>query len=144
MVIDYRALNKLTVKNRYPLPRIDDLLDSSQGAQVFSSLDLMSGYHQIRIRPEDIPKTAFRTPIGLFEWKVLSFGLINAPATFQAVMNDVFRNVIGKFVLVYLDDILIYSKTMEEHAEHLHNVLQILRDQHLYAKMSNAPLPNLS
>ena len=109
MCIDYRALNnyKLTVKNRYPLPRIDDLLDAAQGAQVFSSIDLLSGYHQIRIQPEDVPKTAFRTPLGLYLWKVLSFGLTNAPATFQAVMNDVLRPVIGKFALVYLDDILI-------------------------------------
>ncbi len=102
MCIDYRALNKLTVKNRYPLPRIDDLLDAAQGAQVFSSIDLLSGYHQIRIQPEDVQKTAFRTRLGLFQWKVLSFGLTNAPATFQAVMNDVLRPVIGKFALVYL------------------------------------------
>ena len=136
MVIDYRALNKLTIKNRYPLPRIDDLLDGATGATVFSSLDLMSGYHQIRIQPDDIPKTAFRTPFGLFQWKVLSFGLTNAPATFQAVMNDIFRPLIHKCVLVYLDDILVYSKTMEEHAEHLRQVLQILRDQDFYAKLS--------
>ena len=136
MCIDYRALNKLTVKNRYPLPRIDDLLDAAQGAQVFSSIDLLSGYHQIRIQPEDIPKTAFRTPFGLFQWKVLSFGLTNAPATFQAVMNDVLRPVIGKFALVYLDDILIFSKDIVEHSEHIRTVLQLLRDNQLYAKMS--------
>ena len=136
MCIDYRALNKLTVKNRYPLPRVDDLLDAAQGAQVFSSIDLLSGYHQIRIQPEDVPKTAFRTPLGLFQWKVLSFGLTNAPATFQAVMNDVLRPVIGKFALVYLDDILIFSKTIGEHAEHLRAVLQLLREHELHAKMS--------
>ncbi len=136
MCIDYRALNKLTIKNRYPLPRIDDLLDAAQGAKIFSSLDLLSGYHQIRIQPEDCPKTAFRTPLGLYQWKVLSFGLTNAPATFQTVMNNVLRPVIGKFVLVYLDDILIFSQNMAEHIEHLKVVLQLLRDNHLYAKMS--------
>lgn len=136
MVIDYRALNKLTVKNRYPLPRIDDLLDGAQGACVFSSLDLMSGYHQIRIRDEDVPKTAFRTPFGLFQWRVLSFGLTNAPATFQAVMNDVFRPVLHKFVLVYLDDILIFSRSLEEHLDHLRQVLDILRTHSFYAKLS--------
>ena len=136
MCIDYRALNKLTIKNRYPLPRIDDLLDAAQGAEVFSSIDLLSGYHQIRIQPEDIPKTAFRTPLGLFQWKVLSFGLINAPATFQAVMNDILRPVIRKFALVYLDDILVFSKNIAEHAEHLRTVLQLLRDHQFYAKQS--------
>ncbi len=136
MVIDYRALNKLTVKNRYPLPRIDDLLDGAQGASVFSSLDLMSGYHQIRIQPDDIPKTAFRTPSGLYQWKVLSFGLTNAPATFQAVMNDVFRPLIGKCVLVYLDDILVFSKSIEEHVDDLRKVLTILRENQFYAKLS--------
>ncbi len=136
MCIDYRALNKLTIKNRYPLPRIDDLLDAAQGAKVFSSLDLLSGYHQIRIQPEDVPKTAFRTPLGLYQWKVLSFGLTNAPATFQTVMNNVLRPVLGKFVLVYLDDILIFSQNMDEHLQHLRTVLQLLRDNHLYAKMS--------
>ena len=109
MCVDYRALNKLTVKNKYPLPRIDDLLDQLQG----SSLDLTSGYYQTQISPEDVPKTAFSTPFGHYEFKVLSFGLTNAPATFQAVMNDIFGPYIGKFVLVYLDDILVFSKSLK-------------------------------
>ncbi len=134
MCVDYRTLNKLTVKNKYPLPRVDDLLDQLQGSRVFSSLDLTSGYHQIRISPEDVPKTAFSTPFGHYEFKVLSFGLTNAPATFQAVMNDIFRPYIGKFVLVYLDDILVFSKSPEEHVQHLQLVLQRLRDHDLYAK----------
>ena len=129
MCVDYRALNKLTVKNKYPLPRIDDLLDQLQGSKVFSSLDLTSGYHQIRLSPEDVLKTAFST-----QFKVLSFGLTSAPATFQAVMNDIFRPYIGKFGLVYLNDILVFSKSPEEHAEHLRLVLQHLREHELYAK----------
>jgi transposase InsO family protein len=136
MVIDYRALNKITVKNRYPLPRIDDLLDTLAGAKVFSSLDLTSGYHQIRIEPEDVPKTAFRTPLGHFQWKVLSFGLTNAPATFQSVMNHVFRPYLGKFVLVYMDDILVFSATPKEHEQHLRAVLELLREHQLYVKRS--------
>ena len=140
MCVDYRALNKLTVKNKYPLPRIDDLLDQLQGATVFSSLDLTSGYHQIRITPEDVPKTAFNTPFGHYEFRVLSFGLTNAPATFQAVMNDIFGPYLGKFVLVYLDDILVFSKTPDEHAEHLKLVLQLLRDHLLSAKRSKCHL----
>jgi len=136
MCIDYRALNKLTVKNRYPLPRIEDLFDQLAGAKVFSSLDLSQGYHQIRITPEDVPKTAFRTPMGHYQFRVLSFGLTNAPATFQATMNNIFRQHVGKFVLVYLDDILIFSKTEAEHKQHLDAVLQLLRDNKLYAKMS--------
>jgi hypothetical protein len=134
MCMDYRALNKLTKKNKYPLPRIDDLLDRLGGATVFSSLDLASGYHQIRIAEADVPKTAFRTPLGLYEWKVLPFGLTNAPATFQAVMNDVFREHLGKSVLVYLDDILVFSKTPAEHETHLRQVLALLRKHQLYAK----------
>ena len=135
MVIDYRALNKLTVKNKYPMPRIDDTLDQLQGSTVFTSLDLTSGYHQIRITPEDVPKTAFRTPMGLYQWKVLPFGLTNAPATFQTAMNTIFRPYLHKFVLVYLDDILIYSKTPEEHRDHLRKVLDLLREHQLYANL---------
>jgi hypothetical protein len=136
MCIDYRALNRLTVPNRLPLPRIDDLLDSMQGACVFSSIDLRSGYHQIRIAEEDVPKTAFRTPFGLYEFKVVPFGLCNAPATFQAVMNKVFADILGVFVVVYLDDVLIYSKSAAEHKRHVRIVLQRLRDNKLFAKLS--------
>jgi transposase InsO family protein len=130
--VDYRALNKITVKNRYPLPRIDELLDRLQGAQYFSKLDLQSGYHQIRIASEDVPKTAFRTRYGHYEWKVLPFGLTNAPATFQALMNDILRPYLDDFVVVYLDDICIYSKTPEEHLEHLEKVLAVLQEHKLY------------
>ena len=136
MCIDYRALNKQTVKNRYPLPRIEDLFDKLGEARVFSSLDLAQGYHQIRVTDEDVPKTAFRTPFGHFQWRVLSFGLTNAPATFQRLMNDVFRPYLDRFVLVYLDDILVYSKSMEEHKKHLDQVLALLREHKLYAKPS--------
>jgi hypothetical protein len=110
MCVDYRALNKITVKNRYSLPRIDDLFDKLRGATVFSSLDLAQGYHQIRIPPEDVPKTAFRTPLGHFQYKVLCFGLTNAPATFQRAMDDIFRSM-SDFCAVYMDDILVFSRT---------------------------------
>ncbi|KAJ9523472.1 hypothetical protein QJQ45_007163 [Haematococcus lacustris] len=137
MCVDYRALNKLTVRDRYPLPRIDDLFDKLQGKTIFSSLDLQSGYHQIRITPEDMPKTAFVTPEGQFQYKVLSFGLTNAPATFQRVMNRVFEKQLKEgFVLVYLDDILVMSSSPEEHAMHLKEVLQVMKDNQLYAKLS--------
>ena len=136
MCVDYRALNKLTVKNRYPLPRIDDLLDQLVGASYFTSLDLASGYHQIRIHNPDIPKTAFRTPLGHFEWKVMPFGLCNAPATFQNTMNNLFGYRIGQFVLVYMDDILIYSKSKSDHLEHLHDVLSLLEQAQFYVKPS--------
>ncbi|KAJ9517576.1 hypothetical protein QJQ45_025084, partial [Haematococcus lacustris] len=135
MCIDYRALNKVTVKNKYPLPRIDQLLDRLHGATVFSSLDLQSGYHQIRIQPEDVPKAAFRTPYGHYQFKVLSFGLTNAPATFQAVMNDIFRDYLNDFVVVYLDDILVFSKNKAEHLKHLEIVFRILKEHELYAKL---------
>jgi hypothetical protein len=136
MCIDYRALNKITVRDRYPLPGIDDLLDKLHGCTTFSSLDLQSGYHQIRIRDEDKPKTAMMTPMGQFQFKVLCFGLTNAPATFQRAMNKIFSKHIGKFVLVYLDDILVMSRTPEEHEQHLRIVLQILRENGLKAKLS--------
>lgn len=137
MCIDYRALNKRTVRDRYPLPRIDDLLDQVRGKKVFSSLDLQSGYHQIRITPEDVPKTAFLTPMGQFQYKVLCFGLCNAPATFQKTMNRIFEPMIkAGSVLVYLDDILVMSNTPEEHVQHLRRVLELMRAHKLFAKLS--------
>lgn len=136
MCIDYRALNKITIKNRYPLPRTDDLLDQLHGAKIFSKIDLRSGYYQVRIAECDIEKTAFRTRYGHFEFLVMPFGLTNAPATFMALTNDVYRDYLDRFVIVYLDDILIYSKTLEEHNEHLRLALQRLRDHKLYAKLS--------
>ncbi|KAL0544053.1 hypothetical protein IC582_019164 [Cucumis melo] len=136
LCIDYRELNKVTVKNKYPLPRIDDLYDQLQGATVFSKIDLRSGYHQLRIKDEDVPKTAFRSRYGHYEFIVMSFGLTNAPAVFMDLMNRVFREFLDTFVIVFIDDILIYSKTEAEHEEHLRMVLQTLRDNKLYAKFS--------
>ncbi|WVZ97285.1 hypothetical protein U9M48_042834 [Paspalum notatum var. saurae] len=136
MCMDYSALNDVTIKNKYPLPQIDDLFDQLQGACVFSKIDLRSGYHQMKIRPSDIPKTAFITRFGLYEYTVLSFGLTNAPAYFMNLMNKVFMEYLDKFVVVFIDDILIYSKTEEEHEEHLRLVLQKLREHKLYAKLS--------
>ncbi|KAA0066274.1 pol protein [Cucumis melo var. makuwa] len=134
LCIDYRELNKVTVKNRYPLPRIDDLFDQLQGATVFSKIDLQSGYHQLRIKDGDVPKTAFRSRYGHYEFIVMSFGLTNAPTVFMDLMNRVFREFLDTFVIVFIDDILIYSKTEAEHEEHLRMVLQTLRDNKLYAK----------
>ena len=136
LCIDYRELNKLTIKNRYPLPRIDDLFDQLKGAEYFSKIDLRSGYHQLKIKSEDIPKTAFRTRYGHYEFLVMAFGLTNAPAAFMDLMNRVFKKYLDKFVIVFIDDILIYSKTAEEHAEHLRTALEILRKEKLYAKFS--------
>ncbi|WVZ52838.1 hypothetical protein U9M48_003857 [Paspalum notatum var. saurae] len=136
MCVDYRALNKVSIKNNYPLPRIDDLFDQLQGACVFSKIDLRSGYHQLKIRPSDILKTAFTTKYGLYEYTVMSFGLTNALAYFMKLVNSVFMDYLDKFVVVFIDDILIYSKTEAEHEEHLRLVLQRLREHKLYAKFS--------
>ena len=135
MCVDYRALNKITVKNSYPLPRIDELLTQLQGAKFFTKIDLRSGYHQIRIEDADIPKTAFRTRYGHYEFLVMPFGLTNAPATFMHLMNDIFRPHLDHFIIVYLDDILIYSKTAEEHDHHVRTAMDILLRHQLFAKM---------
>ncbi|KAL0533465.1 hypothetical protein IC582_030305 [Cucumis melo] len=136
LCIDYRELNKVTVKNIYPLPRIDDLFDQLQGATVLSKIDLRSGYHQLRIKDGDVPKTAFRSRYGHYEFIVMSFGLTNAPTMFMDLMNRVFREFLDTFVIVFIDDILIYSKTEAKHEEHLRMVLQTLQDNKLYAKFS--------
>ena len=136
MCVDYRALNRLTVKNSYPLPRIGDIFDQLSGSKYFTKIDLRQGYHQIRLSESSIPLTAFRTRYGHYEFSVLPFGLANAPASFMTLMNDVFRNELDKFVIVYLDDILVYSRTWEEHLKHIHVVLTKLREQRLYGKIS--------
>ncbi|GJS09605.1 reverse transcriptase domain-containing protein [Tanacetum coccineum] len=136
MCIDYRELNKLTVKNRYPLPRIDDLFDQLQGSNIYSKIDLRSGYHQLRVREEDIPKTAFRTRYGHYEFQVMPFGLTNAPAVFMDLMNRVCKPYLDKFVIVFIDDILIYSHDEKEHEEHLKTILELLKKEELYAKFS--------
>jgi hypothetical protein len=136
MCIDYRALNEVTIKNKYQLPRIEDLFDQLRGASVFLKIDLRSGYHQLRIRPSDIPKTAFITKYGLYEFTIMSFGLMNAPAFYMNLMNSVFMNYLDKFVVVFINDILIYSQSEEEHVDHLKMVLQRLREHQLFAKLS--------
>jgi hypothetical protein len=136
MCVDYRPLNAVIVKNKYPLPRIDILFDQLSKAKVFSKIDLRSDYHQIKIRLEDVPKTAFSTRYGLYEYLVMSFGLTNAPAHFMYLMNSVFMPELDKFVVVFIDDILIYFENEEDHAEHLRIVLMRLREHQLYAKFS--------
>ena len=133
-------LNAITVKNKYPLPRTEELFDQLQGASYFSKIDLRTGYRQLRIKEEDIPKTMFRTRYGLYEFLVVPFGLTNAPAAFMDMMNRTFRLCLDQFVVVFVDDILIYSNTKEDHVRHLRITLQILRDNSLYAKLSKCEL----
>ncbi|GJU80451.1 putative reverse transcriptase domain-containing protein [Tanacetum coccineum] len=135
MCIDYRELNKLTVKNRYPLPRINDLFDQLQGSSVYSKIDPRSGYHQLRVREEDIPNTSFRTRYGHYEFQVMPFGLTNAPAVFMELMNRVCKPYLDRLVIVFVDDILIYSKSEREHREHLKLILELLKREELYAKV---------
>ena len=136
LCIDYRELNKVTIRNQYPLPRIDDLFDQLQGARVFSNINLRSGYHQLKIRLEDVHKTAFRTWYGHYEFLVMPFGLTNVLAVFMDLMYRIFQPYLDQFVIVFIDDILIYSGSKEDHEEHLRVVLQILRENKLYAKFS--------
>nr|GEU36401.1 putative reverse transcriptase domain-containing protein [Tanacetum cinerariifolium] len=136
MCIDYHELNKLSVKNRYPLPRIDDLFDQLQGSSVYSKIDLRSGYHQLRVREKDVPKTAFRTRYRHYEFQVMPFGLTNAPTVFMNLMNRVCKPYLDKFVIVFIDDILIYSKNEKEHKEHIKAILELLKKEKLYAKFS--------
>jgi hypothetical protein len=136
LCIDFRQLNKYSIKNKYPLPRIDGVFYPLRGAKIFPKIDLREGYHQVRIKEEDIHKTTFRTKHGHYEYVVVPFGLTNAPVVFMSLMNGIFRNYLDKFVIVFLNDILIYSKSEEEHEHHLRLVLQVLREHHLYAKLS--------
>jgi hypothetical protein len=136
LCIDFQQLNKYTINNKYPLPRIDDLFDRLRGENIYSKIDLRVGYHQVRINEEDIHKTTFRTMYGHYEFVVVPFGMTNAPVVFMSLMNDIFKNYLDKFVIVFLDDILIYSKSKEEHGHHLRLVLQVLRKHQLYAKLS--------
>jgi hypothetical protein len=134
MCVDYRSLNEVTIKNKYPLPQIEDFFDEMKGASVFSKIDLTSGYHQLKIRESDIPKTTFSTRYELYEYTVMSFGLTNALAYFMYPMNNVFMEYMDKFVVVFIDDILIFSKAEEEYEKHLRLVLEKLRSNQLYAK----------
>ena len=136
LCVGYQQLNKLTIKNKYPLSMIDDLLDQLRGTCMFSKIDLRSGYHQILVKPEDVQKTAFRSRYGHYEYIVMPFGVTNAPTIFMDYMNQIFQPYLDKFVVVFIDDILIYSKNKEEHADHLRVVLAVLKEHQLYGKLS--------
>jgi hypothetical protein len=135
MCVDYHSLNEVTIKNKYPLTRIEDLFDQMKGATIFSKINLRSGYHHLRIRESDITKTVFHTQYELYEYTTMSFELTNAPTYFMCIINKVFMEFLDKFVMVFIDDILVYSKTEEEHQEHFKLVLEKLRANQLYAKL---------
>ena len=139
MCTDCTTINNITVKYRHPIPRLDDLLDELHGANIFSKIDLKSGYHQIRMKKGDECKTAFKTKFGLYKWLVIPFGLTNAPNTFMRLLHHVLRDFIGRFVVVYFDDILVYNKSLDDHLGHLRKVLSVLRKNTFYANIETLP-----